>query len=159
MTVIGAPSSMGAYAPGQELAPRAMRDAGLYEEFRARVQPQAEHLRVMDKAGTVFIDRGPADGESFRPEIDRTLLRDLLLASLPAGTVAWGHKLVSTERPGGSVTTLTFADGSAASADLLIGADGAWSRVRPLLSPAIPEYVGLVSRTRSPGTATIRLTK
>src|ERR1700742_1804511 len=52
-----------------ETGQRAMRDAGLYEEFRARVQPQAEHLRVMDKAGTVFIDRGPADGGSFRPEI------------------------------------------------------------------------------------------
>jgi 2-polyprenyl-6-methoxyphenol hydroxylase-like FAD-dependent oxidoreductase len=126
-----------------ESGQRAMRDAGLYEEFRARVRPEAEHFRVMDKAGTVFIDRGPADGESFRPEIDRTLLRDLLLASLPAGAVAWGHKLISSDRPGGRVTTLTFADGSTASADLLVGADGAWSRVRPLLSPAVPEYVGI----------------
>src|SRR4051812_44496863 len=60
-----------------ESGQRAMRDAGLYDEFRARIQPQAEHFRVMDKAGTVFIDRGPADGESVRPEIDRTVLRDL----------------------------------------------------------------------------------
>jgi 2-polyprenyl-6-methoxyphenol hydroxylase-like FAD-dependent oxidoreductase len=126
-----------------ESGQRALLDAGLLEEFRARTQPQGEHLRVMDKAGTVFIDRGPADGEGLRPEIDRTVLRDLLLASLPAGTVTWGHKLTAVERADGGVTTLRFADGDTATAELLVGADGAWSRVRPLLSPAVPEYVGI----------------
>jgi 2-polyprenyl-6-methoxyphenol hydroxylase-like FAD-dependent oxidoreductase len=57
--------------------------------------------------------------------------------------VAWGHKLVSSERRGGSVTTLTFANGSTASADLVVGADGAWSRVRPLVSRYQPQYSGL----------------
>lgn len=34
LSVIGAPSSAGAYAPGQEKAPRAMRDAGLMDLLR-----------------------------------------------------------------------------------------------------------------------------
>jgi 2-polyprenyl-6-methoxyphenol hydroxylase-like FAD-dependent oxidoreductase len=125
-----------------ESGQRALQDAGLFEQFRAHTLPQGEHLRVMDKAGTVFIDRGPGDGEGLRPEIDRAVLRDLLLASLPPGTVSWGHKLTAVERTDG-VTTLTFVDGSTASAELLVGADGAWSRVRPLLSRAVPEYVGI----------------
>jgi arginase len=36
LTVIGAPSSAGAYAPGQERAPFALRGAGLLESLRAR---------------------------------------------------------------------------------------------------------------------------
>jgi 2-polyprenyl-6-methoxyphenol hydroxylase-like FAD-dependent oxidoreductase len=127
-----------------ESGQRALHDAGLFEQFRTNTLPQGEHVRVMDKAGRVFIDRGPEEGgEGLRPEIERTVLRNLLLASLPPGAVAWDHKLTAVERAEGGGFHLAFSDGRTAWADLLVGADGAWSRVRSLVSAAVPEYVGI----------------
>lgn len=122
----------------------ALHRAGLYEEFLRFTHPHGEAMRVLDKAGTVFIDEAPEDGrQRGRPEIDRTALRDLLIASLAPGTIVWGHKVTAITALGAGRHALTFADGSHASFDLLVGADGAWSRVRPLLSAATPQYCGI----------------
>lgn len=125
-----------------ESGQRALREAGLHEGFRRLVRPQAEAMRVMDKAGTVFIDE-PAPPGPGRPEVDRTELRALLLDSLDPGRVVWGHKLGRARRLGSGQYEMTFADGSRATADVLVGADGAWSRVRPLLTDAVPQYAGI----------------
>jgi 2-polyprenyl-6-methoxyphenol hydroxylase-like FAD-dependent oxidoreductase len=120
----------------------ALRTAGVYDEFRRLIHPKAEAMRVLDKAGTVFIDEPPPEGEGMRPEIDRTDLRNLLIASLSPETIRWGHKLVTATTTGGR-HELCFANGAVAEADLLVGADGTWSKVRPLLSAAKPEYCGI----------------
>lgn len=120
----------------------ALRTAGLYEAFRRLVQPQGEAMRVLDKAGKVFIDFAPGDAWG-RPEIDRTALRDLLIASLDPGRIAWGRKVASVSALGGARHALTFADGRSVSADLVVGADGAWSKVRPLLTAVTPDYCGI----------------
>ncbi|MEU9400471.1 NAD(P)/FAD-dependent oxidoreductase [Streptomyces sp. NPDC048242] len=120
----------------------ALRDAGLYEEFRALILEGRQATRVLSRDGEVLLDL-PDDGTGPNPEVPRGELRQLLLDSLPEGTVRWGHKVTGVRGLGGGRHEVTFADGTAVETDLLVGADGAWSRVRPLLSGATPEYTGV----------------
>ncbi|MEH0653050.1 NAD(P)/FAD-dependent oxidoreductase [Streptomyces scabiei] len=122
----------------------ALEAAGLIEEFRKRVLPGREVYRIMDQAGRVLLDL-PDTGTGERPEIPRGALRQLLLDSLPAGTVRWGHKVTAVRTVADGRHRVDFADGTSVVADLLVGADGAWSRVRPLLSQAGPQYFGVLS--------------
>ncbi|MEU5667144.1 FAD-dependent oxidoreductase [Streptomyces longwoodensis] len=121
---------------------RALRAAGLYEEFRRIIHPGGQALRLLGPDGTVHVTEED-DATGGRPEVDRGELRDLLLGSLPDGTVRWGRKVTGARPLGDGRHEVTFADGSALTTDLLIGADGAWSRIRPLVSGARPAYTGV----------------
>nr|WP_107910598.1 NAD(P)/FAD-dependent oxidoreductase [Streptomyces chartreusis] len=119
----------------------AVEAAGLMDEFHAIVLEGRQAMRVLDRDGTVLFEEAD-DGTGGRPEVMRGELRQMLIDSLPAGTVRWGHKVTGTRALGEGRHEVAFADGTTVTADLLVGADGAWSRVRPLLSPATPEYSG-----------------
>ncbi|MFI2284851.1 FAD-dependent oxidoreductase [Nocardia beijingensis] len=119
----------------------ALAAAGLMDEFRGLILEGRQAMRILDPNGTVLLDK-PDDGTGGRPEVQRGELRQLLLDSLSAGTVRWGHKFSSARALGAGRHEVTFADGSTVVTSLLVGADGAWSRVRPLLSTAVPDYTG-----------------
>ncbi|KAJ3075976.1 hypothetical protein HDU98_006287 [Podochytrium sp. JEL0797] len=123
---------------------RALAEANLTQKFKAKVQTGADAVAIMDHEGTVlYSDNG--DGDKARPEIERSDLRTLLLDSLEPGTVVWGHRLESVAEPvkeNGPIQ-LKFVGGMVAEADLVIGADGAWSKVRPVLTSVKPEYSGV----------------
>jgi 2-polyprenyl-6-methoxyphenol hydroxylase-like FAD-dependent oxidoreductase len=77
------------------------------------------------------------------PPRSEPAIRRILLESLPEDTVQWAKKLVSATSVGDGRHELTFTDCTSATTDILVGADGTWSKVRPLLSDEKPTYAGL----------------
>jgi 2-polyprenyl-6-methoxyphenol hydroxylase-like FAD-dependent oxidoreductase len=120
---------------------RALEAAGLTDEFCAIIHPGGEATHVLDRHGTVLLDE-PDDGTGGRPEVLRGDLRRILLESLPDEMIQWGQRVADVHPLGAGRYELTFANGSTVTTSTLVGADGAWSRIRPLLSDAEPEYVG-----------------
>ncbi|NBH02979.1 FAD-dependent monooxygenase [Amycolatopsis sp. SID8362] len=122
----------------EESGLRALAEAGLLAEFRACAREEGEALRILDRHGVVRFEETAEASGGTRPEIDRSALKRILVESLPGGAIRWGAKVTAVS-PG----RLTLGTGEVVEADLVVGADGAWSKVRPLLSDAVPVYSGL----------------
>jgi 2-polyprenyl-6-methoxyphenol hydroxylase-like FAD-dependent oxidoreductase len=121
----------------------ALQAAGLIDAFWLNHRPDLDRLRLTDVYGAILHDHPRSiSGAGKRPEIERGPLRDLLLDSLQIGTVEWDCKLESAEMQGEQVL-LRFAGGKTALVDIAIGSDGANSRLRELVTPIRPEYVGV----------------
>ncbi|KAK7063706.1 chloride channel protein [Favolaschia claudopus] len=130
------------YESGQ----RAMKDAGLHAEFLKLSRPVGDHMRILDKTGKVHHEETDTGTAFYNPEIDRAQLRSLILDSLKPGTIQWGYKATVVRKD--SVTnkyTIEFeSGGKEENVDIVVGADGAWSRVRPLVWPeGKPIYSGI----------------
>jgi len=122
----------------------ALREAGLVEEFLQHARYEGEDLVIADKHGNRHLDM-KADVEEVkdlseaRPEIDREVLKAILLESIPPPLIKWGHHLTSVGQDG----TLSFAHGAEGPFDLIVGADGAWSRVAQVLTDVRPSFSGI----------------
>lgn len=128
--------------PTRDTGQEALRAAGLHADFRRLTHPGGQALRILDKHGVVHREEEDED-DGRRPEVDRGQLRDLLLTSVPESTIHWGKKITGARPLAGGRHAVTLADGTAFTTDLLVGADGAWSRIRPLVSEAAPVYTGV----------------
>ena len=95
----------------EDTGQQALRAGGLHEVFRTLIHTGGEASRVLDQHGTVLLDEED-DGTGGRPEVPRGELRCILLESLPAGTVRWGHKLTGLATLDGGRHRLRFANGA-----------------------------------------------
>ncbi len=121
--------------------------AGLLDAFKANYMPGADKFRMVDKDGNIYFDEHDkaADAgfgdEHFRPEIDRGALRNILLDALLPGTVVWNSQFLSMEQVN-NAWILQFKNGTSATADIVIGADGYHSSIRPYVTDIKASYSG-----------------
>lgn len=114
----------------------AMQKAGLLERYFAMAIPMGRTLA--DEQGHLFHTVAP---QTDTPEINRNHLRQLLLGSLTGGTVIWDRKFTALEARNGQ-WQLHFGNGTQATADMVIGANGGMSSVRQYVTDATVEYTG-----------------
>ncbi|MXV13859.1 FAD-dependent oxidoreductase [Hufsiella ginkgonis] len=126
----------------------ALQQAGLMDAFKSNFRPGADKIRVTDNQATVHYDQHEeSSAASFghkhhRPEIDRGPLRNILLDSLRPGTVCWNSHIVALEETG-NTWKIVFQNGHVATAGLVIGADGANSKVRRFVTGVKPVWAGI----------------
>ncbi|TPX11118.1 uncharacterized protein E0L32_007979 [Thyridium curvatum] len=120
----------------------AIRQCDLWDQFLPLTKDCADSMRIIDKHDNVLHqDYGEAE---YRPEISRHSLVSLLMSALPPDSIKWGWKLVCcSENQEGQVTLDFGPDKGTQIHDLVIGADGAWSKVRNLLTNVKPRYAGI----------------
>lgn len=112
----------------------AIRAAGLIDQFQHLARYEGVTTVIADWTGKVFVSLDQNGNETSRPEIDRKDLRRLLLSSIPADRVRWKSSFTSVQKAADGTMSVSFADGSVEHGfQLVVGADGAWSRIRNLV--------------------------
>ncbi|GFF62163.1 tetracycline resistance protein from transposon Tn4351/Tn4400 [Aspergillus udagawae] len=126
----------------------ALKKARLFDAFNSvYARWDASRVHIVNQTGETVTRFG--EGRD-APEIDRLQLRQLLLDSVDASKIRWNHEVRSVEREESKSSgsrenccSIHFTNGrSVTGRRLIVGADGAWSKLRPLLTPAKPVYSG-----------------
>src|SRR5262245_42108379 len=87
----------------------------------------------------------PSDGRRDRAAIQRAEVHAALLSINPGEDIHLGKKLIGLDRAGSGMQ-LTFADGTVAKADAVVGADGVHSTVLEILfGSGAPRFTGQVA--------------
>lgn len=126
----------------------AIKRANLWDEFQEHARYDGESLLLTDKHLTTWMRRSPSRANTKQksqdaPEIDRSDLRRILIDSLPLDCIKWNMRLARVDCKN-TIPELHFVNGHIErNFDIIVGAEGAWSKVRSLLSDEKPFYAGL----------------
>ena len=130
----------------------AIRQCGLWDSFRRYARYDGQEMKIVDKNATTLVHMGGGKekkGVFNRPEIDRVRLQEILLESVPRGSVRWGRRLREVTEGGMLRFDVSEQEGRDGDGDeegpfdLVVGADGAWSKVRERLTADTPNYSGI----------------
>ena len=126
----------------------ALRKANLLDEFKKNYMPGADKQTITNEKAEIFLsDHETKQAEDFghehfRPEIDRGVLRKILLNSLQPEVVVWDSHFLSMDKQDEG-WLLHFKSRETVYADIVIGADGANSKIRPYITDIKPLYTGI----------------
>ncbi|KAH8890459.1 putative salicylate hydroxylase [Thozetella sp. PMI_491] len=127
----------------EESGLQALRECGIFDEFLTLTGDCTEATNVVDKNGELLWAHG---GNHQRPEISRHSLIGLLLRHIPPDLIKWNSKVLavssSTLATGNSEITADLGSHGKHTFDFVIGADGAWSKARALVTSVKPKYSG-----------------
>ncbi len=159
--------ALGEVGAGVFLTPNSVRHlerVGLgpaVETYGARVGPKSHYFRH-DGSPIAPVQVTDSSGWNATFGMHRADLVAFLAAALPAGVVHCGHHATGFEQAG-DVARVQFAGGASAEGDVVVGADGIHSALRPyVFPPSTPvfhgtvSYRGLVSHERLPDWPTDR---
>jgi salicylate hydroxylase len=142
--------ALGEIGAGVFLTPNSVRHlqrVGLgtaVEKRGARVGPGSHYFRH-DGAPIAPVAVTDSSGWNATFGMHRTDYVDLLADALPAGVVHTGHRCTGFAQDG-DVARVSFANGAVAEGDVVIGADGIHSELRPFVfPPSTPVFSGSVA--------------
>src|SRR5262245_61456266 len=150
VTVYEQAPQLGEIGAGIQLSPNASRvlvGLGLDKAFEAiAFEPERHVVRSWKTGGIVSATQMKG---VFRPQYGagyfgahRADLHGVLQRAVPAGCISLNTRCTAVDQTPDGVA-LTFADGTSAEADVVIGADGIRSAVRSaLLGPDAPQFTG-----------------
>ena len=114
------------------------------EQWGARVGPGSHYFRH-DGAPIAPVQVTDSSGWNATFGMHRADFVEFLAKALPAGVVHTGHRCVGFSQEG-DIARVSFANGAVGEADLVIGADGIHSELRPyVFPPSRPVFSGSVA--------------
>jgi 2-polyprenyl-6-methoxyphenol hydroxylase-like FAD-dependent oxidoreductase len=119
----------------------AIRKCGLWDSFQKYARYEGQELVFADKNATELVHARSLGGPLARPEIDRHRLKEVLLESVPEEWVKWGRRLRQLTEEG--MLRFEGREEMDGPFNLIVGADGASSKVRGMLNGDKPMYSGV----------------
>ncbi len=154
--------ALGEVGAGVYVTPNAVRQmervrlGPAVEKWGARVGPKSQYFRH-DGTPIAPVQVTDASGWNANFGMHRADMVDFLADALPSGVVNCAQRAVAFEQAG-DVARVRFANGASAEGDVVVGADGIHSVLRPYVFPpskpvfhGTVAYRGLVARERLPG--------